>query len=114
GLATPAVVLALAFLLSAPAATADDPLPPVRTVPGGGSTARVAPGPAPRSAVAVSPDYRLSAGDEIEVEVAVPAAAEADNPVREPKKTLGGPGGPPQLPKVQAARSAGGTVPARH
>ena len=103
--------LALAFLLSAPAALADDPLPPAKTIPGGGSTARVAPaGPAPRSAVAVSPDYRLSAGDEIEVEVAVPAAAEADNPVREPKKILVGPGGTLDLPKVHGVPLVGRTV----
>src|SRR5438105_836090 len=110
GLLAPPIALALALLLSPRAATADDPLPPVRTVPGGGSTARVAPGPAPRSAVAVSPDYRLSAGDEIEVEVAVPAAAEADNPVREPKKILVGPGGTLDLPKVHGVPLDGRTV----
>ena len=60
--------------------------------------------------MAVSPDYRLSAGDEIEVEVAVPAAAEADNPVREPKKILVEPGGTLDLPKVHGVPLDGRTV----
>ena len=103
-------VLAVAALSTALRGVgADDPLPPPRTVPGGGSTARVA-APAPRSAVAVSSEYQISAGDEIEIEIVVPAASEADNPVREPKRILVGRGGTLELPKVHGVPLEGRTV----
>src|SRR5262245_20272955 len=82
-------------------AAADDPLPaPGRpgaagAPPAGRSSARVGPteGTAPRGTVAAPGDYRLTAGDEIEIEVVLPSGAEADNPVKEPKRILVAPGG---------------------
>ena len=106
------------FAAAAPA-VADDGLPPparpgtgapAGTAPSGHSSARLggeAPTTGPRSTVAASGDYRLAAGDEIEIEVVLPAGAEADNPVKEPKRILVAPGGVLDLPRIRGVRLEG-------
>jgi protein involved in polysaccharide export with SLBB domain len=113
------ITVAAVFAVAATAAAEDGPLPPPAR-PGsaagappapGRSAARLggetAPSTAPRGTVAASVDYRLSAGDEVEIEVVLPSGAEADNPVKEPKRILVAPGGVLDLPRIRGVRLEG-------
>jgi protein involved in polysaccharide export with SLBB domain len=98
---------ALAVVTASDRASADDPLPPPRPGPSGRpvSGARLAGDTAgPPTSVAVPSDYRLASGDEVEIEISLPAAAETENPLKEPKRVIVAPGGALSLPKIRGVR----------
>jgi polysaccharide export outer membrane protein len=113
-----AVLSAFGVVTASTWAFADEP--PSHPAPGtalptpsrpGVSGARLAGGePARPSSVAVSSDYRLSPGDEVEIEVSLPAAAESENPLKEPKRVVVAPAGTLSLPKVRGVRLDGRSV----
>ncbi len=117
--ATTSAALALLLVSSLPAG-ADDPLPPPRAIgPSAmGADGGAAPAPPPSGArvvegeamATVSPDYRLAPGDEVEVEVSLPAEAEAANPLKEAKRFLVTPGGALPVSRLRAVRLDGKTV----
>jgi protein involved in polysaccharide export with SLBB domain len=105
-----AILAGFVVVTTSDTAGADDPLPAPRTGAGAGtpprpvSGARLAGEPGPSTSVAVSSDYRLASGDEVEIEISLPAAAEAENPLKEPKRVIVAPGGTLSLPKIRGVR----------
>jgi protein involved in polysaccharide export with SLBB domain len=108
-----ALAAVVSWALAAGPARAEDPLPPPRPVRGGpsapspdrtGSSARLVPG------TATPADYRLTAGDEVEVEVSVPPEATAANPIPEPKRLVVAPGGALNLPKLKGVSLEGRAI----
>lgn len=83
-----------------PVAAADAPLPPPGR-PGLPRDGAAAPAPAP--GLAMPTDYRLAAGDEVEIEVVLPKAVEeaTTNPFRQGRRFIVAPGGRISVPMVK-------------
>lgn len=102
------VAVALLVATSGRAHAADAPLPP----PGRPGTPSPTPRPIPSDpgsappkapGLVVSADYRLAAGDEVEIEVALPKAVEevTTNPFKEGRRFIVAPGGRLSVPQVK-------------